>query len=154
MFPYRLVLICWPGENLHRWYLVASVGVDIQKTQPYIFPIVGLRFNARYKNWEPQLVMLITKSNKSFFSNQRNVPLRLMIWFGQFRIHSRFYPYSAYLQVSGISNQNLTNYSNDKAKQRLFCNQGDLTLRLMIQFSQFSNSSMILSMSTLSASFR
>ena len=77
----------------------------------------------------------MTKSNRGFFSNQGNVHIivRLMIRFGQFLHHPRLYT---------------------KSNRGFFSNQGDATLRVMIQSGQFSNSSEILSMPTLSASFR
>ena len=64
--------------------------------------------------------MMMTKSNRGFFSNQEDVTLRLMVRSGQVSNSSKIHPCPPYLQVSGRSNESLTCYVDDKAKQRLF----------------------------------
>ena len=66
-----------------------------------------------------------------------------------FLIHPRFHQYPPYLQVSGWMS-----YADDRVKQRLFQQSRGVTLRLIIQLSQFSISLKITSMSPLYASFR
>ena len=99
-------------------------------------------------------VMLMTKSNKDFFSNQGDINVRLMIQSGQVlnssEISSVWTLSASFRKIC----QNWISNTDDKVKQRLFSNQGDVTLRLMIWPDQFSNSFEISSMSILSASFR
>ena len=112
----------WPGFELIRGFIYVHL---ICKFQEY--PI------------KTEQVMLMTESNRDFFSNQGELILRLMIRFGQFWAHPRFHPCSPYLQVSGRSNKNWTSYANDKYRG-FFSNQGEVTQKLMIQSGQFSNS--------------
>ena len=111
---------------------------------------------------------------ESFFSNQGDITLRLMIQFSHYsnsskissmatlsasfrKIRSKrnelfwwqsqtgYFPQQSrrywppYLQVLGRSNENWTSYADDKVTQRLFSNQGDVILRLMIRSGQVSN---------------
>ena len=91
--------------------------------------------------------------NRGFFSNQRDVNLRLIILSGQVPNSTEILSCPPYLQVSGWSDQSLTCYSDDNLKQGFLSNQADVTLQLMIHLNQFSNSSKISYMSTLSAWF-
>ena len=77
-----------------------------------------------------------------------------MIRSGQFLNLLEISSMSTYLQASGTVEQNWRSNTDDKVNQRLFSNQGDVTLRLMIRSGQFSILSEISFMSTLSASFR
>ena len=102
-------------------------------------------------------VSLMTKSNRDsnsdYFSNQGDVTLKLMIRSRQF------------LNSSMISSMSHLSASFSKIWSKLnklcwwqsqtdyFSNQGDVTLKLMIWSRQFLNSSMISSISPLSASF-
>ena len=76
-----------------------------------------------------------------------------MILSGQFLTCLRFNPFPPYLQVSGRSDQNSMSYADDMSN-RIFSNQGEVTLRFMIRSGQFLNLFEILSVSTLSEGFR
>ena len=67
-------------------------------------------------------VMLMTKSNRGFFSNEGDETLRLMIQPSQFFNLSEISSTvcSLYLQVSGTYVHNWMSYTDEKLKQKLF----------------------------------
>ena len=92
----------WQDFELVRDFIAAQFQEDMIKTE-----------------W----VMLMTLSNKGFFSNEGEVTLRLMFLqshLASFQTCLRFHPCPPYLQVSGTSDQNWTSYADDKVKQSLF----------------------------------
>ena len=98
-------------------------------------------------------VTLMTKSNRSFFSSQGDITLKInyLIWpvFELVRnfihVHLKWKFQEDLIKTEWLMLMTV--------KQKFFSNQEDVTLRLMIRFGQFSYLSEILSMSSLSASF-
>ena len=131
-----LSLMTWSGQVLNSFKNLplstwsASFRVTASNSKPIwpvfemIWDFIHVHLFCKFQE-EPiktEWVMLMTKSNRGFSSNQGNVTLKLMIWSDliRFRTHSKIYPYPPYLQVSGRSDQNWTSHADDKIKQRLF----------------------------------
>ena len=100
-------------------------------------------------------VTLMTKQNRDFFQQSRDVTLKLGSWSGLFLNCSEI----SSMSTLSASFRNIRLELNElrwwqSQTEAFFSNQGDVTLRLMIWYGQFSNLSEILSISSLSASLR
>ena len=90
--------------------LILKFWLDFELIRDFIHLICKIQENLIKTEW----VMMMTKSNRGFFSNQGDVTLKLMIQPGQFSNTLRFHPCSPYLQVSGRPDLNWRSYADDK----------------------------------------
>ena len=128
--------------------LFSNQGDEIKFNNP-IWPVfklfqdfihVHIIFKFKEHLIKTEWVTLTPMSNRGFFRNQVDVTLRLLIRPGQFsNLSETSILCPPHLQVSGTSDQNWMNYTDDKIKQRLFSNQGNVTRRTVIWSGQFPN---------------